>query len=63
MERERAELSSLESMVQEVLARVTETAEGLDGRGHEHAAADLYEVERALQLAARRLEAVVRSMR
>jgi ElaB/YqjD/DUF883 family membrane-anchored ribosome-binding protein len=63
VEREHAELSSLATTVEDVLERVTASAERLAAAGREAAAADLFEVERALAQAARRLDAVVRALR
>lgn len=62
MERQHAELSSVAASVAEALERVTMSAERLTGAGGAGAAADLYEVERALAQALRRLDTVVRSL-
>jgi hypothetical protein len=62
MEREHAELSSLAAMVSEALERVTASAERLTTTGRAGDASDLYEVERSLAQALRRLDAVVRSL-
>jgi hypothetical protein len=62
MDREHAELSSVAAMVDEALGRVTASAERLAGSGGAGAASDLFEVERTLAQALRRLEAVVRTM-
>jgi hypothetical protein len=63
VEREHAELSSLAAIVDDVLERVTASAERLAAAGREAPASDLFEVERALAQAARRLDAVVRTLR
>jgi hypothetical protein len=55
MHPERAELSSLSSLLHEVTARITEAAERSDAARDESLAHDLYDVERALQGAQRRL--------
>ncbi|HEY6533594.1 MAG TPA: hypothetical protein VIY72_14900 [Acidimicrobiales bacterium] len=63
MENRRASLSSASSSLDDLLARVTESAEELRVGGEEALAYDLYEVERSLRVAQRRLGAVVRRMR
>lgn len=62
VQREHAELSSLAATVAEVLERVTASAERLGPIGGGSEASDLFEVERALGQASRRLDAVVRSL-
>lgn len=62
MDREHAELSSVAAMVEEALGRVTASAERLAGGGGAGTASDLFEVERSLAQALRRLEAVVRTL-
>jgi hypothetical protein len=62
VQREHAELSSLAASVAEVLQRVTDSAERLGRVGAGSEASDLFEVERALGQASRRLDAVVRSL-
>lgn len=59
MSDERAELSSLATTLHDVLDRVTASAERLLP-GDEQTAAQLFEVERSLRVAARRLDAAVR---
>jgi hypothetical protein len=54
-----AHLSSLSTALDELTARVTAIADDLAGAPREDMAADLYEVERNLQAAARRLHALV----
>lgn len=51
----KAELSSLETAVQELGQRITLAADGLLGTRNEDVAVDLYEVERSLRMARRRL--------
>lgn len=51
----RAELSSLETAVHELGERITAAADGLLGTQNEDVAVDLYEVERSLRMARRRL--------
>jgi hypothetical protein len=62
VEREHAELSSLAAALSEALERVAASAERLGVGGRPSEAADLYEVERSLGQASRRLDAVVRSL-
>ena len=57
-----AELSSASTDLERLVARVAETAEALADAGHELAAHDLFEVERSLSAAARRLAGTVRSL-
>jgi hypothetical protein len=59
MELDRAQLSSLSSSLDDLTARVTAMADALDGSPREDVAADLYEVERSLQAADRRLKALL----
>lgn len=59
MERERAELSSISSALGELTERVTALADGIAEERDEDQAHDLYEVERALRSANRRLAKVV----
>lgn len=62
MENRRALLSSASSTLEDLVVRVTESAEDLRVQGEESLAHDLYEVERSLRAAQRRLGAVVRRM-
>lgn len=55
MELDRATLSSLSTALDELTERVTRTADQLSGAPREDVAADLYEVERNLRSASRRL--------
>ena len=63
MEHRRALLSSTSSSLEELVVRVTESADDLRDQGEDALAHDLYEVERSLRAAQRRLGAVVRRMR
>lgn len=54
-----AQLSSLASALGELRERVTTLAEGYQGSPREDVAADLYEVERNLIAATRRLQSVL----
>ena len=54
-----AQLSSLSTALDDLAKRVTEVAEQLHGSPREDVAADLYEVERHLVAAARRLKNVL----
>lgn len=54
----RAELSSVATSLDELVARITRIAEGLSGDERDVVGPDLYEVERALRSARRRLNAV-----
>lgn len=59
MELDRAQLSSLSTTLTELVARVTAMAEGYAESPREDVAADLFEVERALQSASYRLESLL----
>lgn len=63
MDNRRALLSSASSSLDDLVVRVTESADELRNVGEEALAHDLYEVERSLRAAQRRLGAVVRRMR
>lgn len=54
-----AELSSVATALEELAARVSSMADGLSGGRREGKAADLYEIERALGAAHRRLTKLV----
>ena len=54
-----AHLSSLSTALDELTARVTALADGLAGSPREDVAADLFDVERNLQAASRRLHALI----
>jgi hypothetical protein len=55
---ERAQLSSASTTLEELVARVSAMGERLLADGEESMAHDLFEVERALRTAHRRLDAV-----
>jgi hypothetical protein len=63
VDNERAQLSSATTTLEELVARVSETAESAQAAGDETLAADLFEVERSLRIAYRRLNAVTRRVR
>ena len=63
MERETAELSSISTQLDALAQRVTTAAERFDGGDREDVANDLFEVERALRMALRRLARAGRSLR
>jgi len=58
-----AELSSASTDLQDLVSRVAGVAEGLAAAGYEVAANDLFEVERSLGAASRRLSQTVRDLR
>ena len=59
MELDAAHLSSLSSALADLANRITTLADGYQGSTREDVAADLYEVERQLQAADRRLRTLV----
>ena len=59
MHQDHAELSSVAHTLDELTSRVTATADRAQARNDEVLAADLYEVERALRAADRRLRNTV----
>jgi len=59
MQLDPASLSSLSTALDDLTARVTGLADGLQGSPREDVAADLYEVERSLQAASRRLRSLL----
>jgi Mg2+ and Co2+ transporter CorA len=59
MELDVAQLSSLSSAIGELTDRITALANEYQGSPREDVAADLYEVERNLQTASRRLAALL----
>jgi hypothetical protein len=63
METDRAELSALATSIDEVTRRVTAAADRLRGTPRDDIANGLYEVERSLLTAGRKLERVVRDLR
>jgi len=59
---EHAQLSSVATALGEMIQRVSEAADRLRVGGRDDLAGDLYEVERSLQAAARRLAGLVREL-
>jgi hypothetical protein len=57
----RAELSSVSTSLEELVGRITRIAEGLSGDDRDVVGPDLFEVERALRSARRRLSRIVDS--
>lgn len=57
----RAELSSVSTGLEELVRRVTAIADGLAGEQKDQLGPDLYEVERTLRAAERRLRRVIDS--
>ena len=55
----RAELSSVSTRVDELLKRVTDIVEALTNQERDAVGPDLYEVERSLRAAQRRLRSIV----
>ncbi len=56
-----AELSTVASQIDDLVARVVEVAERHHGTDTEHVAIRLFEVERSLQQAGRNLQSAVRA--
>ena len=54
-----AELSSVSSRLHELIGRITEIAGGLGSEDHEGLGTELFEVERALRSAQRRLDRLI----
>lgn len=63
METDRAELTALATTLDDLTARLTSTADRLQGSPRDDVAEGLYEVERSLRTATRKLERVLRTMR
>jgi hypothetical protein len=63
METDRAELSALATTLDDLTSRLTSTADRLQGSPRDDVAEGLYEVERSLRTATRKLERVLRTMR
>ncbi|HEX6569524.1 MAG TPA: hypothetical protein VF015_10170 [Acidimicrobiales bacterium] len=63
MESDRAELSALATTLDELTARLTAAADRYRGSPRGDVADGLYEVERSLLAASRKLERVLRAMR
>jgi hypothetical protein len=59
MELDVAHLSSLATALEDLSDRITRLADGFQGSPREDVAADLYEVERHLQAAKRRMRTLV----
>jgi hypothetical protein len=59
VELDQAQLSSLSTSLADLVQRVTSMADGFQGSPREDVAADLYDVERHLQAASRRLKALI----
>lgn len=57
-----AELSSLSSVIRELVQRVAEVARRYEGTDREDVSFELYEVERSLRTATRRLDRLTRSL-
>lgn len=62
MESDRAELSSIASQIGDLTARVVTVAKRHQGTPREDLSNDLYEVERSLRTALRRLERTARAL-
>lgn len=63
MESDRAELSALATSLDDLTARITSAADRYQGTPRGDLADGLYEVERSLRTAARKLDRVLRTMR
>jgi len=63
MESDRAELSALATSLEDLTTRITAMADRFRGTPRGDVADNLYEVERSLLTAARKLDRVERSMR
>ncbi|MDE0603043.1 MAG: hypothetical protein OXI18_01445 [bacterium] len=57
-----AELSSLSSVIRDLVERVSEVARRYEGTDREDVSFELYEVERGLRGATRRLDRLTRSL-
>lgn len=62
MDADAAQLSSVATALDDLTTRVVEAADRLRIGGNDEVAADLYEVERALRSASRRLATTVRTL-
>jgi hypothetical protein len=62
LERDRAVLSSVTTVLADLTERVTAMAESYAGTPREDVASDLFEVERALRTASRRLDRLLTAM-
>jgi hypothetical protein len=63
VEKRRAVLSSASTTLEDLVVRMAEAGEEADASGEESLAHDLFEVERTLRMALRRLEGVTRRLR
>ena len=63
MENRRPVLSSVSTSLDELVGRVAVVADAANGEGDEGLAHELFEVERSLRMAQRRLEGVLRRLR
>jgi hypothetical protein len=63
VEKRRAVLSSASTTLEDLVVRMAEAGEEADAAGEESLAYDLFEVERTLRMALRRLEGVTRRLR
>jgi hypothetical protein len=63
VENRRAVLSSASTTLEELVARMAEVGEEANAAGEESLAHDLFEVERTLRMAHRRLDGVNRRLR
>ncbi len=63
MESDRAELSALATSLDELTKRLTGVADGYQNTPRQDIADSLYEVERSLLTASRKLDRVLRAMR
>jgi 5'-deoxynucleotidase YfbR-like HD superfamily hydrolase len=61
MDDPRAQLASVATRLDELTQRVTELADASAGSTEEHLSSELYEIERTLQQATRRLERLMRN--
>ena len=63
MEKRRAVLSSASTTLEDLVVRIAAAGEEAETSGEESLAYDLFEVERTLRMALRRLEGVTRRLR
>jgi hypothetical protein len=63
MSEQAGQLSSVRTSLDELTKRIIDVADGFRGTERDDVAGDLYEVERALLAAARKLDSVVQRMR
>jgi hypothetical protein len=60
MDHDRAQLAPLATALEELIQRITVLAESYGGANDDQVSTELYEIERSLQQAARRLDRLVR---